>query len=66
MRKVSIIIPVYNVEQYVNECLYSVGIQTIADDIECIIVDDCGQDRSMDIVDEYINGYKGNVFFKVL
>ena len=39
--KVSILIPVYNVAEYVGRCLDSVFLQTYPD-IECVIVDDCG------------------------
>ena len=38
--KVSIVIPVYNVEQYIEQCLISVINQTLKD-IEIIIVNDC-------------------------
>ena len=50
--KISIIIPVYNVERYISECLESCIKQTLKD-IEIIIVDDCGSDKSIDIVKEY-------------
>ena len=50
--KVSIIIPVYNVEKYISECLDSCINQTLQD-IEIIIIDDCGSDKSIDIVKEY-------------
>lgn len=53
--KVSIIIPVYNVEPYVERCLQSVMAQTYKGPLECILVDDCGKDRSMDVAVEYIN-----------
>lgn len=46
---VSIIVPVYNVEKYVAAALKSVLAQTYRD-IEVLIVDDCGNDRSMEIV----------------
>ena len=41
----SIIIPVYNVEKYIKECIESVINQTFTD-FEAIFVDDCGQDNS--------------------
>lgn len=62
---ISIIIPVYNVEQYIVECLESVAAQTYQGDIECIIVDDCGNDKSIDIANKYINAYEGPIKFKI-
>ncbi|WP_372518435.1 glycosyltransferase family 2 protein [Candidatus Ruminimicrobiellum ovillum] len=50
--KVSIIIPVYNVEQYLRQCLDSVCNQTFKD-IEIIIVNDCSPDNSLEIIKEY-------------
>ena len=50
--KISIIIPVYNVEKYISQCLDSAINQSLKD-IEIIIVDDCGSDNSMDIAKEY-------------
>ena len=71
--KISIIIPVYNVEQYVRQCLESVISQTIDHSLlECIIVNDCTPDKSMEIaneiVDKYNNVYKrgGGMIFKLL
>lgn len=58
MKRVSIIIPVYNVEKYIIECLQSVADQTVADKIECIVVDDCGPDNSLEIAKEWVNGYR--------
>jgi glycosyltransferase involved in cell wall biosynthesis len=52
MPKVSIIIPVYNVEKYLTECLDSAMGQTLRD-IEIICVDDGSTDRSTEILDEY-------------
>ncbi len=48
----SIVIPIYNVEKYLNECVDSVLAQTFAD-IEVILVDDGSPDRCPDICDEY-------------
>lgn len=50
--KVSIVIPVYNVEIYLVECIESVINQTLHD-IEIICVDDGSSDRSSSILDEY-------------
>lgn len=47
MPKVSVCIPVYNVERYIEKCARSLFEQTL-DDIEYIFVDDCSQDRSID------------------
>ena len=52
MYKVSIIIPVYNVEQYLAQCLDSVINQTYKN-IEIICVNDCSLDNSFKILDEY-------------
>ena len=52
MPKFSIIIPVYNVEQYIKECLESLKKQTYQD-FEVIIVNDGTKDNSMEIVKEY-------------
>lgn len=64
--KVSIIIPVYNVEKYIVRCLNSVINQTWQDDIECILVDDCSTDNSVNMIKEYIKNYHGSVDFKFL
>lgn len=57
MIKVSIVIPVYNVASYIEECLQSVFEQTYRN-IEVIIVDDCGKDNSMQLVETFVNKVK--------
>lgn len=53
MPKVSIIVPVYNVEKYIRNCLDSIRNQTFTD-WECILVDDGSTDKSGEICDEYV------------
>src|SRR5579885_2076138 len=55
--KVSVIIPVYNAEQYIRESVRSVLGQTY-DDIEIIAVDDGSTDKSLEILREYENKIK--------
>ena len=52
MPKVSIVVPIYNVEEYLRECLDSLINQTL-EDIEIICVDDGSTDNSPKILDEY-------------
>lgn len=52
MVKVSVVIPIYNVEDYLGECLDSVTNQTLTD-IEIICVNDGSTDRSLEILKEY-------------
>lgn len=61
--RISIIIPIYNVEAYIMRCLRSVTSQTISDGIECILVDDCSSDATEQIVKEFIDSYQGNIHF---
>jgi len=52
MCKVSVLIPAYNVENYLRECLESVLNQTLSD-IEVICINDGSTDRTLDILREY-------------
>ena len=52
MVKVSVVIPVYNVEDFLEECLVSITNQILTD-IEIICVNDGSKDRSLDILNEY-------------
>lgn len=54
MPKVSVIIPTYNSEEFLRECLDSVVNQTLQD-IEIIVVDSISQDNTIPIVEEYIS-----------
>ena len=57
---VSIIIPVYNVAPYIEDCLRSVMRQTYQGDMECLLVDDCGTDDSISIAERLIREYNDN------
>lgn len=63
--KVSIIIPVYNVAPYIRRCLDSVAAQTYTGDMECLLIDDCGTDDSINIAKQWIEGYNGNIHFTI-
>lgn len=64
---ISVIIPVYKVEKYIQRCLESVIAQECDDfDIECILVDDCSPDMSMDIANGIIDNYDGSITFCII
>ena len=60
MPKVSVIVPVYNVEQYIEKCLESLVNQTLQD-IEIIIVNDGSTDGSEEIIKKYLNKYSNKI-----
>lgn len=63
--KVSIIIPVYQVSNYVEQCLKSVIGQTFTD-FECIIVNDATRDDSIEKCERLIEGYDGPIRFRII
>ena len=58
--KISIIVPVYNVEKYLEKCLNSLVNQTLSD-IEIIVVNDGSPDNSQEIINRYTSLYPGKV-----
>lgn len=60
---VSVVIPVYNAEKFLRDCLDSI-IQQSLKDIEIILVDDCSVDNSVDICMEYLHKDDRIVFQK--
>lgn len=56
MPKVSVIIPVYKVERYIERCAYSIFEQTL-DDIEYIFIDDCTPDKSIEVIERILVRY---------
>ena len=63
MAKVSVIVPVYNVERYIRKCLESLVNQTLYD-MEIIIVNDGSTDLSKNIIEEYTNQYSNVKYYK--
>lgn len=63
--KVSIIIPLYNKEEFIARCLQSVIKQTY-DNVECIIINDASTDNSLPIAQEVVNSYNGKISFRIL
>lgn len=62
--KVSIIIPVFNVSEYIERCIKSV--MNPYSDIECLIVDDATLDDSIEKCERLIVEYKGPIKFSIL
>ena len=64
---ISIIIPVYNVEPYIRRCIESIFQQESPQvALECIVINDCTKDASMDIVREMLADYTGNIDFRLI
>ena len=58
MKKISVIVPVYNVEDYLKKCLDSLVNQTInSSELDIIVVNDGSPDNSQAIIDEYTTKY---------
>lgn len=56
--KISIIIPIFNVEFYIERCLLSLFNQSIGfDNLEIILADDCSTDRTREIIKIYSDNY---------
>lgn len=62
MKSLSVIVPFYNVENYIEKCLETLVNQTLQD-IEIILVNDGSQDKSVDIVKKYINKYSDKITY---
>ncbi|MBR4903147.1 MAG: glycosyltransferase [Selenomonadaceae bacterium] len=57
---ISVIVPMYNSEKYIGECLDSLLNQTFQD-FEVIVVDDCSTDKSFEIVKDYAPKFNGRL-----
>ncbi len=57
-KKISVIVPVYNAEPYIEKCLYRLAHQTMPE-MEVIIVNDGSTDNSQAIIDRYVESHPG-------
>ena len=63
----SIVIPIYKVEQYIERCVRSVMQQAMDNEfIECIFVDDCSPDDSVSCVERLLADWQGTITFVIL
>lgn len=60
MKKISVIIPVYNAEKYIARCLDSILMQADSN-IELIVINDGSKDKSEQIIKTYIGKYKSSI-----
>jgi len=62
---VSVIIPYYNVEGCIRRCIESVARQSWKD-LEVLLIDDCSQDGTKTIVENFIKEYDGPISFRII
>jgi glycosyltransferase involved in cell wall biosynthesis len=58
---VSILVPVYDVEKYIERCARSLFTQTLKDHIEFIFINDCTKDNSIDILKKVLTDYPNRI-----
>lgn len=63
MAKVSVIVPVYNAEKYLEQCIDSIVNQTLKD-IEIILIDDGSTDGSAEICKKYLSDSRVSYYYK--
>lgn len=64
--KISVIVPVWGVEDYIVDCLKSIGNQSVDCDVECLVVNDCTPDKSMVLARDFAETYVGPLEFKFI
>ena len=63
---VSIIVPVYNVERYIERCLKAIINQSYDGNIECLLVNEATKDKSIEVINRFLNEYDGKIIFKLI
>lgn len=61
-KKISVIVPAYNVEKYLRRCLDSLVYQTYPH-LEILVIDDGSTDGTRGIIEEYVSRFRGKCFF---
>lgn len=64
--RISIIVPVYNVENYIKDCFQSIVNQTYTGPMECLFIDDCGTDKSIEVLKGSMAEYDGPINMRLL
>ena len=60
MPKISVVVPVYNKEKYLDDCLKSLTRESL-EDIEIMVIDDASTDNSLDIIKKYKKEYPDKI-----
>lgn len=63
--RISVIVPIYQVEEYIVRCFESIVSQTYTD-LEIVFVDDASTDSSIDILEDLISRYNGKLNLKII
>ena len=67
MTNISIIITAYNAEKSIGRCLKSIVVQENADmQMECIVIDDCSTDDTLNQMRNFVHAYSGAIRFRML
>ena len=61
MKLLTVVVPVYNTERYINRCLDSLLVPETLEDLEVLVVNDGSRDRSAAIAEEYAAKYPKTV-----
>lgn len=63
MKEISIIIPCYNTQEYIEKCLDSIVGQLAGFNYEIILIDDCSKDNTAKIIEDYTANHEHNIVF---
>lgn len=66
MKKISVIVPIYNMEKYLSQCLDSILGQTLGEEIEIVCINDGSPDNSLLILRQYEYKYRNIVIINQL